>query len=138
MFTGAPGTKFFSNGLDLAWFGVVGSDAAQQFIITRVWRTLGRILTFGVPTVAAVNGHAFGAGFFLALCCDYRVQHDSKGFLCFPEVSLGMRLSDGFNVIAQTKLTRNALRDGVLTGKRWTAADVRTPSPRHCPTHRRD
>jgi enoyl-CoA hydratase/carnithine racemase len=42
-----------------------------------------------------------GAGFFLALCCDYRVQHSKKGFLCFPEVSLGMRLSDGFNVIAQ-------------------------------------
>ncbi len=60
MFTGGEDSKFFSNGLDLNWFAKIGGEGAQNFIINSVWRTLGRIMVLGVPTVAAINGHAFG------------------------------------------------------------------------------
>lgn len=45
---------------------------------------------FPMPTIAWINGHAFGAGVFLALAHDYRIQNPAKGFLCLPEVDMGM------------------------------------------------
>jgi Delta3-Delta2-enoyl-CoA isomerase len=88
-------------------------------------RVLGRLLTLGVPTIAAMNSHGIGGGFFLALVCDHRVMvDDGKAFLLLPELDLGMPLSPGFCAIAKCKLDKKALRTSVLTGKRWSAKDA--------------
>ncbi len=41
-------------------------------------------------------GHAFGSGFALALCHDYRVMQMTRGWLCFNEVLLGIRFAPYF------------------------------------------
>ena len=51
--------KFYSNGLDLDWLAA-HSDQGDWYV-DQVQRLLARILVAPVPTVAAVNGHAFGA-----------------------------------------------------------------------------
>lgn len=43
-----------------------------------------------IPTVAALNGHALGGGFELALTCDFRFMAAGPGFVGLPEVRLGM------------------------------------------------
>lgn len=43
-----------------------------------------------IPTVAAINGHALGGGFELALTCDFRFMATGPGLLGLPEVRLGM------------------------------------------------
>jgi acetyl-CoA carboxylase carboxyltransferase component len=42
-----------------------------------------------VPTVAAINGHCFAAGFMTSLACDYRVMTDGakrRAWMCMNEV----------------------------------------------------
>ena len=53
-----------------------------------------RIETMPKPTIAAVNGYAFGGGFEFVLCTDIRIAHEKASFR-FPEVSLG--IVPGFN-----------------------------------------
>ncbi|MCB1683769.1 MAG: enoyl-CoA hydratase/isomerase family protein, partial [Pseudomonadales bacterium] len=62
--TSASG-KFFSNGLDLDWVQDPDAhpEAGDRAAFGAEFMTLmGRMITFPVPTLAAVNGHAFGAG----------------------------------------------------------------------------
>src|SRR5438105_3972873 len=49
--------KFYSNGLDLDWLGQHGDQLAGY--LARVHALYARLLTLPLPTVAAINGHAF-------------------------------------------------------------------------------
>lgn len=53
-----------------------------------------RIETMPKPTIAAVNGYAFGGGFEFVLCTDIRIAHEKASF-SLPEVTLG--IVPGFN-----------------------------------------
>ena len=117
-----PVHKFFSNGLSLEY--MLTNPEGTAPMIESVWRLLGRILVMDCRTVAAINGHAFGAGLFLALACDYRIMRTERGFVNFPELNLGMRLAKGFAEISKAKLTTATLREGVLTGKRYGSGDA--------------
>ncbi|MFV2091120.1 MAG: enoyl-CoA hydratase-related protein, partial [Pseudomonadales bacterium] len=91
LITTSSSEKFFSNGLDLEWLQAEGEhrggDRAafgDEFMIL-----MGRLITLPVPTVCAVNGHAFGAGFMAALCHDVRIMRSDRGYLCANEMQLG-------------------------------------------------
>ncbi|HEY9394028.1 MAG TPA: enoyl-CoA hydratase-related protein, partial [Nocardioides sp.] len=87
------GGKFYSNGLDLEWLGQ-NLDQHDTYV-ARVEDLFARILTLPVPTVAAVNGHAFGAGAMLAMAHDYRVMREDRGYFCFPEVDIHIPFTVG-------------------------------------------
>jgi len=114
--------KFFSNGLSLGY--MLTNPAGTAPLIESVWRLLARLLVLDCRTVAAINGHAFGAGLFLALACDYRLMRTRRGFVNFPELNLGMRLAKGFAELSKAKLTAETLREAVLTGRRYGSGDA--------------
>ncbi|GAB5372692.1 hypothetical protein AAMO2058_001686600 [Amorphochlora amoebiformis] len=116
------GGKYFSNGLNTKF--LKNNPLGSPGMVVGVYRVLARLLVLGFPTIAAINGHCFGAGFFLALCCDYRIMTTDQGLICLPELDLGMPLSPGFNAIAKCKLPKAALRTTVLTSKRWTPQEA--------------
>ena len=114
--------KFYSNGLDLDWLMSAGSDAAT--FIDDVHRLLGRVLGFAGVTVAAVNGHAFAGGAMLACAHDYIVMREDRGYWCLPEVDLGLPLSAAMYGVVASSLPAPALRDSLLTARRYSGPDA--------------
>ena len=115
--------KFYSNGLDLTWLSGDGSSEGPNFIAD-VLRFLGRVLAFPVPTVAAINGHAFAAGALLTLAHDFRVMRADRGFFCLPEVDINIPLAPGMTALIQAKLDIVICRDVILTGRRVGGTDA--------------
>ncbi|KAG8812365.1 hypothetical protein FRC17_002061 [Serendipita sp. 399] len=63
------------------------------------------LLRFPIPVVAAINGHAFAAGFVLAMLCDYRVMKAKKAWLSMNELQFGAPVPHNIVVIFNTKCT---------------------------------
>ena len=122
--TASASEKFFSNGLDLDW---VQDPAAhpeggdRQAFGKEFMALMGRIMTLPVPTVCAVNGHAFGAGFMSALCHDVRIMRADRGFMCANEMQLGMRIPEPELALFRHKMSLNVFFETVQLAKRWAA-----------------
>ncbi|KAH7039828.1 ClpP/crotonase-like domain-containing protein [Microdochium trichocladiopsis] len=108
--------KFYSNGLDLAL-----ASSMDRFFENHLYKLLSRFISYPMPTIALVNGHAFAGGFMLAMHHDYRVFSGSKGFLSVNEIDFGAPIPFPLLNIYQIKVRPNFVRDTVLEGKRWTA-----------------
>lgn len=109
--------KFYTNGLDLDWLGANGDRT--QWYVGRVHALLARMLTLPVPTAAAINGHAFGAGAMLAMAHDFRVMRADRGFFCFPEADIRIPFTPGMAALIQAKLTPQAAVASMTTARRF-------------------
>jgi enoyl-CoA hydratase/carnithine racemase len=109
--------KFYSNGLDLDWLGGAGQQEAPRFVDSII-ALFARMVALDVPTVAAINGHAFAAGGMLALAHDFRVMRSDRGYFCLNEVDIGLPLHPGMVALVKSRLPGGVVRDVVLTGAR--------------------
>lgn len=115
----------FSSGGDTGWIGAdshepVGVLRARMLAYYRTWLA---IRALEVPTIAAVNGPAIGAGAALALACDIRWAGRSA-LMAFPFLRMGMHPG-----MLSTHLLREAggpavARDLLLTGRRVPADEL--------------
>ena len=115
--------KHYSNGLDVEHMATLAGAEIKAYVDS-VEGVLGRILTFPAPTVAAVNGHAFGAGAFAVLAHDHAVMRADRGFVCWPEVHLQMAFSPGLMAMIQSLLTAVTAREALTTGRRYGGPDA--------------
>ena len=135
--TTSANEKFFSNGLDLAWVSAPDEhpEAGDRGAFGDEFMTLmGRLITFPIPTIAAVNGHAFGAGFMSALCHDVRIMRSDRGFICANEMQLGMRIPPPELALFRHKLPANTFFETVLQAShesgrplQWVARGMQSP-----------
>ncbi|GAA0221391.1 enoyl-CoA hydratase/isomerase family protein [Actinomadura nitritigenes] len=111
--------KFYSNGLDLEWLGA-HSDQFESYL-SRIHALYARLLELPMPTVAAVNGHAFAGGGMLALAHDFAVMRSDRGYFCLPEVDLGMTFTPGMNALIGARLPGRTAHEAMTTGRRYDA-----------------
>jgi enoyl-CoA hydratase/carnithine racemase len=114
--------KYYSNGLDLEWLGAHGDQA--EWYVAQVHALFVRVLTAPVPTVAAVNGHAFGAGAMLGIAHDFRVMRSDRGYYCFPEADIQIPFTEGMAALIQAKLTPAAALEAMTTARRYGGPDA--------------
>ena len=110
--------KFYSNGLDLE-YGLSTGD--MNGYVSSVLAIMKRVLVFPAYTVAALNGHAFGAGAQIALAHDARVMRTGRGFFCMPEIDMKAFLHPGMTAIIQARLPHQSAHELIVTGMRYPA-----------------
>jgi enoyl-CoA hydratase len=81
--------KAFSAGADIKEFGALAGPIEFRAFIERLETVLRRLERLPKPSIAAVNGIAFGGGLELTLACDLRVV-DEQARLGVPEIKLGL------------------------------------------------
>ncbi|KAJ1645868.1 hypothetical protein J3B02_003538 [Coemansia erecta] len=112
--------KFYSNGLAIE----AAMRDGDAFYIPFM-EMLARLLTFRLPTVAAINGHAFAGGCMFAMAHDIRIMRADRGWIAMNEIDLGIPLMPGMAAIVKCKINQpNFLRDCVLSGHRFKASDA--------------
>jgi enoyl-CoA hydratase len=121
--TGA-GSAFCSGG-DLSWIGAE-PDAGVDDLRTRMlrfYRTWLSVRDFEVPTIAAVNGPAVGAGLAVALACDLRYAAEDAR-LGVPFTALGMHPGMATTWLLPEVAGLAVARELLLTGRMVTGAEA--------------
>ncbi len=75
-------------------------------------------------TVAAITGHAFAGGAIMACCFDFRFMRKDRGYLCFPEVDLGIPFVPSMTAMIRKAMSMDLVEDMQLTGRRLTADEL--------------
>ncbi|WP_108670124.1 enoyl-CoA hydratase-related protein [Peribacillus acanthi] len=116
------GDKAFSVGADVKERNVF-SDSAALEQSTRFNEILRMLEQLPQPTIAAMNGYAFGAGLELALACDFRiaVNHTLIGF---PETSYGTIPSGGGTQRLPRLIGEARALEMILTGRRISTVEA--------------
>jgi enoyl-CoA hydratase len=108
----------FCSGGDVGWIGA-GADASVAALRARMmpfYRAWLGIRELEVPTIAAVQGPAIGAGLCLALACDLRYATPEARFSA-PFTSLGMHAGMAATWLLPEAVGVPAARELLFTGR---------------------
>jgi enoyl-CoA hydratase/carnithine racemase len=111
--------KFYSNGLD--YENAIKDPDFFKGSLFPLWR---RLVTYPMPTMALLNGHAFAGGLMTAMAHDYRIMNPHKGFLCLNELEFGASLRPAMASLFRVKLSMSTFRNMVLETRRYPALEA--------------
>lgn len=116
----AEGDRAFCTGADInGWGDLTPAEFARHWVRDG-HRIFDRLARLSKPTVAVLNGHAFGGGLELAAACDIRVMAP-KATLTLPEAGVGIVPGwSGTQRLARL-LPEPILKEMALFGRRITA-----------------
>jgi len=116
------GDKAFSTGRDLKDSKTHTQEQAREYLnIAR--DTVLKTYNSPIPTIAAINGYAFGWGLELALGCDLRVVC-ADSTMCFPECGLGIFPGAAGTVLLPRLVGPSIAKDLILTSRHFTGSEA--------------
>ncbi|MER7501841.1 enoyl-CoA hydratase-related protein [Nonomuraea pusilla] len=115
----------FSSGGDLAWIGERGAEAVPRLRdrMLAFYRSWLAVAELEVPTIAAVNGHAVGAGLCLALACDLVYAADDAKLLA-PFTALGLHPGMAATYLLPRRAGARVAAEMLFTGQALTGAQA--------------
>jgi enoyl-CoA hydratase len=118
------GTAFCSGG-DLSWIGesnelTVAKIRDRMLPFYRAWLAIRDV---EVPTIAAINGHAIGAGLCVALACDLRYAAAGAS-MSAPFTTMAMHSGMAATYLLPATVGVPAARELLFTGRRVDAAEA--------------
>ena len=117
--TGA-GERAFCAGSDIKEFGGVADDVVGKKLAAEN-AAFARLAAFPTPTIAAIDGVAFGGGLELAVCCDLLVA-GAEARLALPEVKLGVFPGSGGTIRVPRRIGEGRAKQLMFTGEPIDAA----------------
>ncbi|CAK9134160.1 unnamed protein product [Ilex paraguariensis] len=102
----------------------VTRDGRACAMITTNQEYVSKLLTFSIPTIAVIRGHAVGAGCIFALAHVYRLMISSRGYIFMNEIDLGLPLTPGIMAVLRSKLHPSSFQEAILTGKRYNGKEA--------------
>ena len=116
----AEGTRAFCTGADInAWGGLSPAEFARHWV-RGGHRIFDRLARLACPSIAVLQGHAFGGGLELASACDIRVMAPGAT-LALPETGVGIVPGwSGTQRLARL-LPEPVVKEMALFGRRLTA-----------------
>jgi enoyl-CoA hydratase len=114
--TGA-GAKAFCAGSDIKEFPqmmAAGAVVPKKLALeNEAW---SRVDDFPKPTIAALNGLAFGGGLELAVCCDLIVA-EAGGMIALPEIKLGVFPGSGGTIRVTRRIGEGRAKEMMFLGE---------------------
>ncbi|MCZ2257271.1 enoyl-CoA hydratase-related protein [Sporosarcina sp. G11-34] len=121
IFTGS-GDRAFSVGADLKERKTL-TDLQVKRNLYKIGEVFSAIAALPQPTIAMMNGFAFGGGMELALACDFRIAADSA-VMGLTETSLGIIPGAGGTQRLPRLIGETKALELILTARRLTAAEA--------------
>ena len=120
----AASGKSFSAGADLNWMRRMADYSTAENLqdalaLAEMLRTLNELPK---PTVALIQGAAFGGGVGLVAACDMAIASERASF-CLSEVKLGL-IPAAISPYVLTAIGQRAARRYFLTAERFSAAEA--------------
>lgn len=119
------GDDAFCSGVDMDEMqgDPVGSEAELVDVVRGAQGLLRRLRGSELPIVAAVNGHAIGAGMDIALGCDFRIVK-AEATLSQAYVNVGLVPGDGGAYMLPRMIGETKAKELILTGKRISGREA--------------
>jgi enoyl-CoA hydratase len=115
------GNKAFCAGSDIAELAhMTAPGAVLEHKLIFQNKVFELLRAFPKPTIAALNGHAFGGGLEIAVCCDLIVA-ERQAKLALPEVKLGVFPSSGGTFRVGRKIGEARTKEMIFLGEPITA-----------------
>ena len=113
----------FSAGVDLVRLRDGGPSYVSEFM-PALDRCFEKLFFLGVPTVAAVNGHAIAGGAVLALACDYRLMNRGAARIGLAEHKVGVPFPALVVEMVRATLAPPVAQEALLLGPTFTPDDA--------------
>jgi enoyl-CoA hydratase len=119
--TGRP--DFFSGGLDLNLVPTLSPRELNSFAETFA-RTMLRIFSLPVPTIAACPGHAVAGGAILAFSCDLRLIVDGPYLIQLNEMVIGIPMPSWLLLLLRSAIPQQWQMEALLHARDYSPSEA--------------
>ena len=113
----------FCAGLDLKHLAAI--DAQENARFTQMFaRTMLRLFTFPIPTIAAVSGHAIAGGCILTMACDYRIVQNGDYRIQMNEIRNKMSVPKWMSMIASHAIPSHRMTEFILHARIYSPEEA--------------